>query len=225
MANMANQASTKRIKVWDPLIRFFHWSLVILFALAYITEDDFLDFHVVAGYLITGLIAFRLIWGLIGTKHARFTDFVKSPAEIKSYLIDILYLRPKHYIGHNPAGGAMVIALILSISMTILFGMLTYGVSEFSGPLAGWVSGLSDHFADIFEEVHEFFANFTLLLIVGHVFGVLVTSLQHNENLIRSMWTGIKEVPIDMESANKSDSTQPDSKADTGTTERATKHS
>ncbi|GKT12317.1 MAG: hypothetical protein ISEC1_P1295 [Thiomicrorhabdus sp.] len=205
----SNSASTlektKKVKVWDPLIRFFHWSLVLLFALAYLSEDDFLDIHVITGYLMTGLIVFRLIWGLIGTKHARFSDFVTPPAQIKAYLIDILYLRPKHYLGHNPAGGAMVIALIVSISMTLLFGMLTYGFTEFSGPLAGWVPGLSDGFANIFEDVHEFFANFTLLLIAGHVFGVLVASLQHKENLVRSMWTGIKEVPIDMDTKGETE--------------------
>ncbi len=188
--------STQPIKVWDPLLRIFHWSLVSLFLFAFITEDDFLDLHVIAGYIIVGLILFRLIWGVIGPRHARFTDFVKSPSQVKSYLIDVLHFRAKRYLGHNPAGGVMVIALLVSIVMTVFFGMLTYGAMEFSGPLAGMVSGVSDGLAEGFEEVHEFFANFTLLLVGLHVIGVAVASLQHRENLVQSMIDGYKQAEI-----------------------------
>ncbi|MFC1749759.1 cytochrome b/b6 domain-containing protein [Pseudomonadota bacterium] len=184
----------KAVKVWDPLVRIFHWSLVSLFLIAYATEDDFLSFHVVAGYLICGLIAFRLIWGVIGSRHARFTDFVKSPKEIKAYIKDVLLFRAKHYLGHNPAGGAMVIALLLSITVTLITGMLTYGATEFSGPLAIWTTSVGDHTADFFEETHEFFANFTVLLVVMHVAGVMIASLQHRENLVRSMIDGDKYI-------------------------------
>ncbi len=187
--------STQRIKVWDPLVRVFHWGLVSLFLLAFATEDDFLDLHVVSGYLITGLILFRLIWGVIGTRHARFSDFVKSPEEIKAYLKDVLLFRAKHYLGHNPAGGAMVIALLVSLGMTVLMGMLTYGATEFAGPFAAITAG--GMMADAFEEIHEFFANFTVLLVVFHVAGVVIASLQHRENLVRSMVDGYKNVPSD----------------------------
>ena len=180
------------IRVWDPLLRVFHWSLVSLFLFSYLTEDDFLDLHVYAGYAIAGLIAFRLIWGLIGPRHARFSDFVKSPAEVKSYLKDILLFRAKRYLGHNPAGGAMVVALLISITMALMTGMLTYGATEFSGPLAGMVSGVGHNVAEGFEELHEFFANFTVMLVVFHVIGVLIASLQHGENLVRSMINGDK---------------------------------
>jgi len=186
---MANQ----QIKVWDIAVRIFHWSLVSLFLLAYVTEDHFLDFHVIAGYMIIGLIVFRLIWGFIGTHHARFSDFIKSPAEVKGYLKSVLLLRAKRYIGHNPAGGMMVLALLASIGMVIFSGVLMYGATEFSGPLASWVGGVSDNTADIFEETHEFFANFTLLLAALHIAGVVVTSLQHRENLVRSMINGYKQ--------------------------------
>ncbi len=188
--------STQRIKVWDPLLRIFHWSLVSLFLFAFITEDDFLDLHVWAGYIIVGLIIFRLIWGLIGPRHARFSSFVVSPARVVAYMKDVAQFRAKRYLGHNPAGGAMVIALLVSISMTLLFGLLTYGAMEFSGPLAGLVSGVSDALADGFEEVHEFFANATLLLVGLHVIGVVVASLQHRENLVQSMVDGYKQVEI-----------------------------
>ncbi len=188
--------STQRIKVWDPLLRIFHWSLVSLFLFAFITEDDFLDLHVWAGYVIVGLIIFRLIWGLIGPHHARFSSFVVSPAKVVAYMKDVAQFRAKRYLGHNPAGGAMVVALLVSISMTLLFGLLTYGAMEFSGPLAGLVSGVSDGLADGFEEVHEFFANATLFLVGLHVVGVVVASLQHRENLVQSMVDGYKQVEI-----------------------------
>lgn len=188
--------STQPIKVWDPLLRIFHWSLVSLFLFAFITEDDFLDLHVIAGYIIIGLIIFRLIWGVIGPRHARFSNFVKSPSQVKSYLKDVLLFRAKRYLGHNPAGGAMVIALLVSITMTVFFGMLTYGAMEFSGPLASMVSGVSDTLAEGFEEVHEFFANFTLFLVGLHVIGVVVASLQHRENLVQSMIDGYKQAEI-----------------------------
>ncbi len=188
--------SMRPIKVWDLLLRIFHWSLVSLFLFAFITEDDFLDLHVIAGYIIIGLILFRLIWGVIGPRHARFSNFVKSPSQVKSYLKDVLLFRAKRYLGHNPAGGAMVIALLVSIVMTVFFGMLTYGAMEFSGPLVGMVSGVSDALAEGFEEVHEFFANFTLFLVGLHVIGVVVASLQHRENLVQSMIDGYKQAEI-----------------------------
>ena len=185
--------TTEKIKVWDPLVRTFHWSLVFLFLLTYITEDDFLDLHVWAGYIIMALVTVRLIWGVVGSRYARFSDFVRSPAVVKAYLKEVLLFRAKRYIGHNPAGGAMVIALLLSVSLTLFSGLLIYGADEFSGPLAFWVGGVGEGTAEVFEEVHEFFANFTLLLVVLHVAGVVIASLQHRENLVRSMINGYKK--------------------------------
>ncbi len=187
---------TREIKVWDLFIRVFHWTLVAAFALAYVTEDDFMTVHVYAGYLILGLIVIRLLWGLVGSRYARFSSFVRSPSEVIAYTKDVVRFRAKHHVGHNPAGGAMIIALLLSLVMTLLFGLLTYGAMEFSGPLAGLTAGVGDSTAHGFKEVHEFFANFTLMLVV-HVIGVLVASMQHRENLVRSMVTGIKYVEED----------------------------
>ena len=186
--------STKEIKVWDPFVRIFHWTLVVAFTIAYITEDDFMTVHVYAGYLIAGLVLLRLLWGVVGGRYARFSSFVRRPSEVIGYIKDIVAFRPKHYVGHNPAGGAMVIALLLSLGLTVFFGLLTYGAMEFSGPLAGLTAGVGDAVAHGFKEVHEFFANVTLMLVVLHVIGVLVASMQHRENLVRSMITGIKRI-------------------------------
>jgi len=185
--------NTQQTKVWDIFIRIFHWSLVATFAIAYLTEDDFMTLHVYAGYSIIALVFLRLIWGLIGTRHARFSDFVTSPKNVISYSKDVIQFRAKRYIGHNPAGGAMVVALLVSLSMTVLFGMLVYGAAEFSGPFSFLGATVGNSMANAFKEVHEFFANFTLLLVFLHVAGVAIASLQHKENLVRSMLTGYKK--------------------------------
>jgi cytochrome b len=181
------------VRVWDPLIRLFHWCLAAAFLTAWLTGDDWLDLHVAAGYTVLGLVLLRLVWGVIGTRHARFTDFVRAPAVVLSYLKDALVLRARRYLGHNPAGGAMVIALLVSLSLASVSGLALYGHAEFSGPLAGLLSGAPGWLGDVLEEVHEFFASFTLLLVVLHLAGVALASLQHRENLVRSMFTGRKQ--------------------------------
>lgn len=202
-------SASSEIKVWDPLVRLFHWSLVAAFVIAYLTGDELEDIHVLAGYFIAGLVVFRLIWGVIGTQHARFSDFVFRPATVIAYLKDILALRARRYIGHNPAGGAMVIALLISLSLATLSGMKLYAVEENAGPLAviqlDNISPVATAMADededehdegeeesVWEEVHEFFVNFTLLLVLVHLTGVALSSVAHGENLPRAMVTGKK---------------------------------
>lgn len=182
------------VKVWDPLVRVFHWTLVAAFFTAYFTEgeDETLTLHTWAGYIVLGLILVRLLWGFIGTRHARFSDFVYRPAAVKDYVVSLLKLHPRRYLGHNPAGGLMIVALIVSLFMTTFFGMALYAAGEQAGPLAGWLGTLGESWEDVFEEVHEFFANFTLFLVVVHVAGVIVESLMHGENLVRAMFTGRK---------------------------------
>lgn len=183
---MQNQ---ERIKVWDPLVRVFHWTLVVAFTLAYATGDEVLGLHVVAGYTIAGLLLVRIVWGLVGTRYARFSNFVTAPAMVTSYLKDVIAFRARRYLGHNPAGGAMVVALLLMLLATVVSGLLAYGVEEQAGPLVELVAGSDGDWA---KELHEFFANGTLALVVLHVIGVIAASLQHGENLVASMWNGYK---------------------------------
>lgn len=185
--------STNEIRVWDPLVRSFHWLLVAAFALAYVTEEEALTVHVWAGYTVAGLLAVRVIWGFVGTRHARFSDFVTRPSAALRYLTDTLKLGTRRYIGHNPAGGLMVIALMISLLATVLTGMGIYGIEEHAGPLAGVLSGARG-LEGAFEETHEWFANLTVLLVFAHVTGVLVESLVHRENLVKAMFTGRKRV-------------------------------
>lgn len=171
-------APPETVRVWDPLVRIFHWSLVGLFFFAFITGDEWAKAHVVAGYAIAALVAFRVVWGFIGSRHARFADFVARPSAVFAFLRDSVLLRAKRHIGHNPAGGAMVIALLLAISAIAATGyMMT--TDAFWG--VEWV-----------EEAHEAAVYATLGLIALHVGGVVLASIEHRENLVASMFTGRK---------------------------------
>jgi cytochrome b len=184
---------SKVVRTWDLMIRLFHWTLVAAFFTAYFVEDDWMSLHVLAGYSVLGLLLFRIVWGLIGTRHARFTNFVCSPAKTLAYLKDAIAFRARRYLGHNPAGGAMVIAMLFSLSATTVTGLALYGYAEFSGPLAGQMGSTPEWLGSSLEDVHEFLANFTVLLVLLHIAGVVLASLQHRENLVHSMFTGIKQ--------------------------------
>jgi len=125
----------KIIKVWDIFVRVFHWSLVASVITQLATAEDFKSVHAKVGYFIVALLISRIIWGVVGSRHARFTDFIYPPAEIFSYLKGLIQGRPRHYTGHNPAGGAMVCALLFFLLLTTLSGLLTYGANG-KGPLA-----------------------------------------------------------------------------------------
>jgi len=191
-ASAAAETDNRRVRVWDPLVRIFHWSLVAAFATAFIVEDDLLGVHVWAGYLVLILIGVRLVWGVIGTRHARFTDFVRGPRQVLGYIRDALHFHAPRYLGHNPAGGAMVVALLLLVGLTGLTGMALYGAQELSGPLAPLMAGAGGEMGEVLEETHEVLANLTLGFIVLHVAGVLFSSLAHRENLIGAMINGRK---------------------------------
>lgn len=166
------------VKVWDPFVRVFHWSLVVLFATAYVTGDEIERVHIAAGYAIAGLLTLRIVWGFVGPRHARFADFVCSPREALGYLRDVLLLRARRYVGHNPAGGLMVVALMLMLVGTCATGYLM--TTD-----AYWGS-------KVLEEVHGVLANTTVALVVLHVLGVLAASFEHRENLVKAMVTGRK---------------------------------
>ena len=190
-----NNNSADTINVWDPLVRVFHWSLVLSFFLAYITEDDWMNLHVAAGYAVAMLIAFRIVWGLIGTRYARFSQFVKSPAQIFLYIKKMLTFNVPHYIGHNPAAAAMIISLLVSIILLSISGM-TIIAAQGEGPLAGTFMAAFN--AEWMEEIHEFIANLTMLLVLLHVGGVIFSSFLEGDNLVRAMVTGRKKSRSDV---------------------------
>lgn len=202
---------SKELIVWDPLVRSFHWSLVIFFSVAYLSGDEESDLHIVSGYIVTGLVLFRLLWGFVGTRYARFSHFVTGPGKVFGYLGSLVSGRPRHYEGHSPAGGYMILALLASLSLTCYSGLAEYG-NEGRGPLAQsqhWVAppayadeepegiepGEANESGDregVWEEIHEVAANLTLALVFLHILGVLVISLLQRENLVRAMITGRK---------------------------------
>lgn len=176
-------------KVWDLPLRIFHWLLVISFVIAYLTEDELLDVHVLAGYLVLGLLVFRLVWGFIGNSYARFANFLCSPATSLNYLKDVFASKAKRYLGHNPAGAAMIVLLLAGLLLTVLTGLAVYGADQAAGPLA-FIGSANEQF---WEETHEFFANLTLVLVIVHIAGVGVESFIHKENLAKAMVHGNKK--------------------------------
>lgn len=187
---ISNDRRPPTVKAWDPLVRVFHWSLVFFFLLAFATGDDWTDLHAWTGYTIAMLVAFRLLWGFIGTRTARFPTFVRSPRSAMRHLRSMLCRRAPHYLGHNPVAAMMVIALLVSIGLTAFSGMVLIA-SEGQGPLAGTFFAVID--GEAMEELHEFFANLTLLLVFAHVAGVVASSLLEGENLVKAMITGRKK--------------------------------
>ena len=149
-----------------------------------------MEIHAQAGYAVSFLIGFRLVWGLVGTRNARFSSFVKSPSAVKSHLRKMLSLKPPHYLGHNPVAAVMVILLLLSVALVSFTGIVTIA-SEGQGPLAD--TFFAAWRGEWMEEIHEFFANFTLLLVFVHVAGVLFSSFLERENLAKAMVTGRKK--------------------------------
>lgn len=166
-------------KVWDPFVRIFHWSLVALFTLAWVTED-LQSLHQPLGYAILGLVALRIVWGFIGSPHARFADFVRSPAATLAYARDLVAGRAPHLRGHNPLAAVMILVLLAMLMAT--------GVS-------GWLMTLEAfRSAEWLEELHEGLASVTLALVVLHVVAVAIMSVVHGENLVRAMITGRKKI-------------------------------
>jgi cytochrome b len=173
--------SPATVRVWDPLVRIFHWSLVGLFTFAFLTGDEWQKPHEVAGYIIAGLIAFRVVWGFTGSRHARFSSFIYRPSTVAGFLADTVRMKARRYLGHNPAGGLMVLGLLLAIAVISLSGwMMT--TDAYWG--VGWV-----------EELHEAAAFSAVGFVALHVGGVLVASFEHGENLVRAMVTGRKRAP------------------------------
>lgn len=170
--------SPDAIKVWDLPTRLFHWLLASTFAGAWLTGDSerWMGMHTLLGYTFAGLIAFRLVWGFVGGRHARFSSFVRGPGAVKRYLGSLLTREPEHHVGHNPAGGWAVLALLGLGTVTAVAGYATY-------------NDLGGHWV---EELHEGAASAMLALVFIHISAVVLSSLVHRENLVRAMITGFK---------------------------------
>jgi cytochrome b len=180
MADAVMEASPA-VKVWSPFVRIFHWSLVASVATAWVVAEDWRSLHEVAGYVAAGLVAWRLVAGLGGSHFTRFAQFVRGPGTVMSYLGDVAAGRERRYLGHNPAGGLMVLALIACLSLIALTGWMQTTDTYFG---VSWV-----------ENVHQLVGNAIVFLVGLHVSGVVLASLRHHENLVRAMVTGRKRAP------------------------------
>lgn len=192
------------VRVWDPLVRVFHWALVAAFATAWLTADELKLLHNIAGYMVAGLVAFRVTWGLFGPRHARFTQFLRGPRATLSFVGDMLRGRERRYLGHNPAGAAMIAALLLSLSGTAFTGWLVDNPTRIAmlpdlpqivTPAQADDDGKAEGAKGLLKDLHEMLANLLVVLVALHVGGVVLASIRHHENLARAMVTGDKRAP------------------------------
>jgi cytochrome b len=214
-ATIPVSAQQRRVVVWDPLVRFGHWALVAAFAIAYVTAEEEAGtpdaLHVWGGYAVGGIVVLRVLWGFVGPRHARFSDFVCGPSRALRYLADSIFSRAKRYLGHSPAGGAMIITLLACLAGTVATGIMAYGEGG-KGPLAAGGAVVSraayaednraEHNAvqkgpaegteSVVGDLHGALANITLGLVVLHILGVGLASFIHRENLVAAMVTGRK---------------------------------
>lgn len=178
LAHGAAAPASGRILVWDAPVRVFHWLTVLSFAGAYITAESerWRLLHVTLGYTLAGLVVFRVLWGLLGTRHARFASFVRGPAAVLRYVRSLLSGVPEHHTGHNPAGALAIVAML-----ALALGVAATGYAGYEELVGEWV-----------KELHEVLANGMLLLVGMHIAAVVVASKMHGENLVRAMVTGHK---------------------------------
>lgn len=179
IANSATaDAAATQVKVWDSVVRLFHWTLALgcIANLTLLREVE--PAHEIVGYVILGAIAIRILWGFVGSRHARFSDFVTGPRKLADYLGALIRGKAPRYVGHNPAGGLMMLALI---GLATICGVTGVMMEQDAFWGVEWV-----------EDVHETAANLILALAVFHVLAALVESWHHRENLIRAMITGRK---------------------------------
>jgi cytochrome b len=184
----------QRILIWDIPTRLFHWTLALSFACAWLTaeSDQWLGVHVFMGYQMLGLVVFRVLWGLVGTHYARFSSFWYGPKDALVYLRQVIAGSAQRHVGHNPTGSVAIYLLLLFTVAVGLTGFFTLGAEEQQGVAAGWLGIIQGR---TFKKLHEASAILMLLLVMGHIAGVVVESYLHKENLARSMVTGTKLAP------------------------------
>lgn len=202
MTDAVSPPGDGRIPVWDPLVRIGHWLLLAAVAIGLITRGEPESLHQAAGYVVVGYVVFRLVWGIVGPRRARFETFLRSPFAGLRYLVDLVTGKAERHVGHSPAGGLMVVALLVALSGVAATGL----AMENHVPVPAVISTLvpveaaeegeegeaGEEEEGPWGEIHEAFANLVLGLAVLHVLGVAVASLAHRESLVRSMIDGRK---------------------------------
>lgn len=187
------QVSThEKVKVWDPLTRVFHWSLAGLFVFLIVSGDlgdDLMQWHFFAGYLLSGLILFRVLWGFFGPEPVRFSSFVRGPASTLRYLKQQLRGTPDHYYSHNPLGGWMVIMLLLLLAVQAASGLMTSDDILWDGP---FYAAVSEQTASLAGAVHHKLQGLLQLLVILHICAVIYHKVRYKEALVPAMIHGYK---------------------------------
>lgn len=195
------------IKVWDPVVRIGHWLMVLCFAALYIKSTKF-PLHVYAAYIVMAIMAFRIIWGIVGPRAARFWTFIYSPKTMIKYGIDSVVGEPMHTISHNPLGGAMVFALIIAMLGTGVLGLMLYSAGQEMGPLGASIpSEWEDEFTTValfgqqitvgLKDLHIWCGNVAASLVVCHMLGNFWATACHKSNHVIGMITGVKDANAD----------------------------
>ncbi|PIE20413.1 MAG: branched-chain alpha-keto acid dehydrogenase subunit E2 [Neptuniibacter caesariensis] len=179
------------IKIWDLPTRLFHWTLVALFAFLIISgkSDDMMQWHFYAGYLVSGLILFRIIWGVLGTRYARFSSFKLNPTAVITYTKNLLKKQHTSYYGHTPAGSVMVVILLGSLALQLITGMLSTDDILWSGP---FYSAVSENTAAVAGKIHETVQNLLLILVILHILAIIFYKVKFKEPLVSAMIHGEK---------------------------------
>jgi cytochrome b len=185
-----DQTASVRVRVWDVPVRIFHWTIVVLIATSWIAADQgFMRVHLWSGSTLLALLMFRLVWGIVGSTTARFSDFVHSPRAACRYLRALGAGEKPRYAGHNPAGGWMVMVLLALLSAQVATGLFSNDGLKFMGPLALHVTADT---SDRLTSLHGWLFNILLLLIWLHVVAVFFYLFVKREDLITPMLTGKK---------------------------------
>ncbi|HFT7392156.1 TPA: cytochrome b/b6 domain-containing protein [Aeromonas hydrophila] len=187
---MMKTSEWRKIRVWDLPVRLFHWALVLLMAMLFLSAyAGQMEAHGAIGRVVLVLVVFRLVWGFIGSQTSRFSDFVKGIGGIRAYLSS----GKLETVGHNPLGALMVVAMLAVILIQAVSGMFSSDGLGFSGPLAHWISKVA---SDSIASFHVIMAYVIAILIASHVLAVLWHWIRHRENLIIPMFSGKKWVPL-----------------------------
>ncbi|MBX5173090.1 cytochrome B [Rhizobium sp. NZLR1b] len=174
-----SDTAQKSVKVWDPIVRIFHWTIVTACTLNLFILEEGKYWHRITGYVVAGAIIVRLVWGLVGTKHARFTEFFPTPRKVKDQISGIIQRKEKRYLGHNPLASVMMLLLIALLGATALTGWMTT-----------WDAFWGEKWL---EQLHGTIANSIMVLVFVHAGAAIVESWRHRENLVWSMVTGRKK--------------------------------
>jgi cytochrome b len=177
--------------IWDLPVRVFHWLIVMLIGYSWycveIAED--MDQHFYSGYCVLTLLIFRILWGFLGTHHAKFRNMFYKPAEIMAYLKSFFSRKTSNYAGHNPLGSLSVVALLTLLCVQAVTGLFSNDEDYYFGPLSDYVS---TKVSDRLTEIHHLNFDILTIFVVMHIFAVLFYLLFKRENLVTAMITGRK---------------------------------